>query len=101
MTILKIVWKEIPQVTGKEGKNEWHRIFNSFVQVDRMKMKSKSNQRLRQLTTREVDELINLTILKPLTQPRIEKAEKKQVFNNWDLPEGPVGYRKARKNDPL
>ena len=65
-----------------------------------MKMKTKSNQRLRQLTTREVDELINLTMLKPVSQNRIEKTEKK-VFNNWDLPEGPIGYRKARKHDPL
>lgn len=90
----------MPEAPGKALKNDWHWIFKILLQVDRMKIKSKSNQRLRQLTTREVDELINLTILKPLTQPRIEKKEKK-VLNNWQLPEGPTGFRKARKYDPL
>jgi hypothetical protein len=93
---------EFPQVAGIECINRLASDFLKFrYKSVRMKLRyTRSNPRLKQLTTREVDELINVTILKPLTQPKIERKEKK-VFNSWQLPEGPTGFRKARKHDPL
>lgn len=65
-----------------------------------MKLKTiKTDARLRALSTREVDELINSTILKPLkTTP---KETEKRVFNNWDLPIEPIPYLRCKKYDPL
>jgi hypothetical protein len=59
----------------------------------------KSNSKFRMLSGREVDELINSTILKPIANSR--KHHEKHVFNNWDLPIEPRPFRKCKKNDPL
>ena len=68
-----------------------------------MKIKhTKSNHSLGQLTAREVDELINASIIKRLIEPKKEKEKKdRNSIRNQDLPEGPIGFRKARKHDPL
>ena len=59
----------------------------------------KTDSKFRTLSAREVDELINSTILKPIPTPR--KVTDKRVFNNWDLPIEPMPFRKAKKHDPL
>jgi len=59
----------------------------------------KTDSKFRTLSAREVDELINSTILKPIPTPR--KVTDKRVFNNWDLPIEPRPFRKAKKHDPL
>jgi hypothetical protein len=70
-----------------------------------MKIKhTKSNHSLGQLTAREVDELINASIIRRLIEPKKEKDKEKKDTNapgNSNLPDGPIGFRKARKNDPL
>jgi hypothetical protein len=58
-----------------------------------------ANSKFRALSTREVDELINSTILKPLTTTT--KESEKRVFNNWDLPIEPIAYLRCKKYDPL
>ena len=59
----------------------------------------KSNSKFRMLSGREVDELINSAILKPIENSG--KKHEKQVFNNWDLPVEQRPFRKCKKNDPL
>jgi len=59
----------------------------------------KTDSKFRTLSAREVDELINSTMLKPISAPR--KVTDKRVFNNWDLPIEPRPFLKAKKHDPL
>ena len=59
----------------------------------------KSATTLRALRAREVDELINNTILKPIPNPA--KSSEKRVFNNWDLPVETRPYLRCKKYDPL
>ncbi|HTE23368.1 hypothetical protein [Flavitalea sp.] len=59
----------------------------------------KSESKFRMLSGREVDELINSTILKPVSNTR--KQPEKHVFNNWDLPIELRPFRKCKKHDPL
>jgi hypothetical protein len=59
----------------------------------------KSASKFRTLSAREVDELINSTILKPVSSPK--KQAEKRVFNNWDLPVEPRPYLRVKKHDPL
>ncbi len=65
-----------------------------------MKIKHvKSDVKFRMLSAREVDELINSTILKPVAGPG--KPKEKRVYNNWDLPIEPRPYLRCKKHDPL
>ena len=59
----------------------------------------KSDSKFRSLTAREVDELINSTILKPVGGTK--KETEKRVFNKWDLPVEPRPYLRCKKHDPL
>ena len=63
-----------------------------------MKIKHlKSGSKFRMMSGREVDELINSAIIKPLSK----KNQGKQVFNNWELPIDERPYRRCKKFDPL
>jgi hypothetical protein len=65
-----------------------------------MKIKHvKSDSKFRMMSGREVDELINSTMLKPVSKTR--KYLDKQVFNNWDMPIEPRPFRRCKKHDPL
>jgi hypothetical protein len=59
----------------------------------------KSDAKFRSLSAREVDELINSTILKPV--PGAKKETEKRVFNKWDLPVESRPYLRCKKHDPL
>jgi hypothetical protein len=65
-----------------------------------MKIKHvKSSVKFKMLSAREVDELINSTILKPVANT--EKPKVKRVYNNWDMPIEPRPYLRCKKHDPL
>lgn len=65
----------------------------------------KSDAKFRMLSAREVDEMINSTILKPVSNPGKPKSpgtpKDKRVFNNWELPIEPRPYLRCKKHDPL
>ncbi|MET0299896.1 MAG: hypothetical protein ABW036_09045 [Flavitalea sp.] len=58
-----------------------------------------SDPKLRAFNPREVDELINSTILKPLNAD--QKNTEKRVFNNWDMPSELRPFLRCKKHDPL
>jgi hypothetical protein len=59
----------------------------------------RANGKIKALSAREVDELINRAILKPVAQEK--KTTQKKVFINWELPVEPIGYLRCKKYDPL
>jgi hypothetical protein len=78
----------------------WHHILTYESNTSHMKIKHvKSDSKFRMMSAREVDELINITILKPASKTK--KQVDKKVFNNWDMPVEPRPYRRCKKHDPL
>ena len=59
----------------------------------------KSASPFRALSAREVDELINSSIVKPIATAK--KTTDNGVFNNWDLPIESRPYLRCKKYDPL